>query len=455
LAVRLYYLRRVARDRRNSNRNNYMSMSFRADATLSLGYCIAACVATTGVSAQSTIPATPSPYLFVWAGPNGADAGGHDFLTVIDAKPDGRRYGDVLASTDVGVPGAMAHHTELALRAGHPFFASDYMTGQIFLLDVTNPLAPRVVTRIDSVPGYRRPHSFARLKSGNVIASMQFGNHSIAGDPGGLVEFDPKGHILRSSSAADPTFPGARIRPNGVELLPAIDRIVTTSMPMDDERTADVVQIWRLSDLHLLKTIAVPQVAGDSTGTFPYDARILADGRTAMLNTYYCGLYRLSNLDSDSPKIELVHTLHIAHATGCAVAVVVGHYWVVPAAYGRAVVSLDVTDPAHPVEVSVLQTDSAFYPHWISADPTSDRLVINSADDGDARVLIAHLNQRTGNLTWDDRFRDAGSTRRGVSFDRAHWPHGSAVHAMAHAALFGPADSTRRVRHGRVDKDGQ
>jgi hypothetical protein len=384
-------------------------------------------------------PSAPSPYLFVWAGPNGASAGGNDFIAVLDANPASRTYGKVLASRDVAVAGAMAHHIELTLPTGHALFASDYMTGRIFLLDLANPLRPHLVARIDSVPGFRRPHSFARLPNGNVVTSMQFGDRSVAGDPGGLAEFDPAGRLLRTSSAADAGFPGARIRPNGVELLPAIDRIVTTSMPMDDERTADVVQIWRLSDLHLLKTIAVPQVAGDSTGNFPYDTRALADGRTAMLDTYYCGLYRISRLDTSAPRIELVHTLRVPHAEGCAVAVVVGRYWVVPVAYGRVIVSLDVTDPAHPVEVSRLRTDSTFLPHWISADRASDRLVINSADDGDARVLIAHLDRRTGKLAWDARFRDAGSARPGVSFDRRQWPHGSASHAMAHSALFGPA----------------
>jgi hypothetical protein len=34
----------------------------------------------------------------------------------------------------------MAHHTELSLPVGHALFASDYVTGQVFLLDVTDPL---------------------------------------------------------------------------------------------------------------------------------------------------------------------------------------------------------------------------------------------------------------------------------------------------------------------------
>jgi hypothetical protein len=389
---------------------------------------------------------TASQYLFVWAGPHGhADHGSStsDFLAVLDANAASATYGKVLASMGVGTPGEMAHHTELSLPARHPLFTSDFMTGQIFLIDLSHPLVPRVVARIDSIPGYRRPHSFARLANGNVLVSMQFGNGSVAGDPGGLAELDTGGRLVRTSSAADSAFPGARIRPNGVELLPAIDRVVTTSMPMDDENTADVIQVWRLSDLRLLHTIAMPQQARDSTGNLPYDMRVLADGRTAMLDTYFCGLFRVSAIESEHPQIEFVHALHTARNEGCAVAAVAGHYWIIPAAYGHAIVSVDVTDPLQPVEVSTLQTDSTVLPHWISLDPASDRLVINGADEGESRVMIAHLNRTNGQLSWDERFHDAGSTRPGVGFEHADWPHGKVVHPMAHASLFGPAMPSR------------
>jgi hypothetical protein len=415
---------------------------------LSQAFGLLATVAALGCSIRQPDGAgMPSKYLFVWAGPHRADGmadsahhttGANDFLAVIDADPASNTYGKVLASRDVGTSGAMAHHTELSLPVGHPLFANDYMTGQTFLLDVTDPLAPRLAARIDSVPGYRRAHSFARLGTGHVLAAMQFGNASLAGDPGGLAEFDAGGRLLRSSSAADTAFPGARIRPNGIELLPGIDRVVTTSMPMDDEETADVVQIWRLSDLRLLHTLAVPVLPGHSGNAYPYDSRALVDGRTAMLNTYYCGFYRLSALDTEHPQIELVHALREPGSEGCAVAVVVSHYWVVPVASRRAVVNLDVADPSHPVEVSRLPTDSTFRPHWISADPGSDRIVICGTDDSEARVLIAHLDRTSGRLSWDERFRDAGSTRPGINFARQDWPHGNIDHVMAHAALFGP-----------------
>lgn len=406
--------------------------------------------ATTTVGCSTKQPdssSAPAKYLFVWAGPHGSDsaagevhggAGASDFVAVIDADPASGTYGKVLASTAVGIAGAMAHHTEFTLPAGRALFASDYMTGKIFLLDLADPLAPRLAHRIDSVPGFRRPHSFARLPNGNVVASLQFGNGSVPGDPGGLAEFDTAGRLLHSASAADSTFPGARIRPYGVEVLPAIDRAVTTSTPMDVERTADVIQIWRLSDFRLLRTISVPAIAGDSIHYYPFEIRALPDGRTALLNTYYCGFYLLTGLETESPKVALVHSMREPRRVGCAVPVVVGRYWAMPIAYDHRIVSLDLADPSHPLEVSALRTDSTFLPHWAAVDPGSDRIVIVGQDDGEG-VLMARLDRVTGRLSWDEGFREANSARRGVSFDRHVWPHGTVTAAMPHAALFGPA----------------
>src|SRR3989442_8329212 len=204
---------------------------------------------TVGCSAkQPPSSVTPARYLFIWAGPHGSDSaagvlhhpngGVSDFLAVLDADPASATYGKVLASDAVGIAGAMAHHTEYTLPAARPLFASDYMTGKVFLLDLADPLAPRLAHRIDSVPGFRRPHSFARLPSGNVVASLQFGNGSVPGDPGGLAEFDTAGRLLRSAPAADSAFPCALIRTYRLQVLPAIDPALITTSPMAPERSA-------------------------------------------------------------------------------------------------------------------------------------------------------------------------------------------------------------------------
>jgi hypothetical protein len=121
------------------------------------------------------------------------------------------------------------------------------------------------------------------------------------------------------------------------------------------------------------------------------------------------------------------------------VPVLAGRFWIMPIAYDHSVVSLDLATPSRPVEVSVLRTDSTFFPHWSATDPSSDRIVVTDQGDlEDARVLMAHLDRATGRLSWDERFRDAGASRPGVSFHRPTWPHGRIANAMPHGALFGP-----------------
>ena len=380
----------------------------------------------------------PARFLYVWAG-TGHEQGGTGFIAVLDADPASRDYGRIVRAEQVTEHAVMPHHTEYVLPADRRFFANDYTAGWSYLIDGGSPGAPRLARRVDSVPGFRRPHSFARLPDSRVLATMQFGDSSRPGNPGGLAEFDANGRLLRSASSADSAFPGERIRTYGLELLPAIDRILTTSSPMETEATAHVVQVWRLSDLRLLRTIRVPGVPGDSVEAYPFEVRVLADGRTLFLNTYNCGFYRITGLETDAPRVELVLAMPHPRRIGCSVPVVLGRYWVMPIAYAHVIVTLDLADPLHPKEVSALPTDSTFFPHWLAADPGSDRLVVTEQGDGEPRVLMARLDRATGRLSWDDHFRERDSTRLGVSFNRAEWP-GGAIHGMAmpHGALFVP-----------------
>jgi hypothetical protein len=156
-----------------------------------------------------------------------------------------------------------------------------------------------------------------------------------------------------------------------------------------------------------------------------------------MVNTYYCELYRLSGVDAEEPRLEPVHLARPLRGEGCAVTAVVGHFLIVPAATAHEVVSLDVADASHPVAAAVLRADSSFFPHWIAVDPGSDRIVVNSSELGEPRVLLAHLDRGTGALSWDVSFRDSGAVRPGVSLDHAAWRHGGRA-PIAHAAVFGP-----------------
>jgi hypothetical protein len=413
----------------------------------------------TGCSATERADPAASPpadgrYLFVFAGDadgnkaamGGAHAHGApgadstqdpDFLAVIDTDTSSATYAQVVATAPLGSKGTMPHHIELEMpTGGRALVASGYASGRAFLFDLSDPMHPRMTGTLDTVPGLRTPHSFARLADGNVLATMQFGGGSAKGDPGGLALFSPEGRVVRSGSSADAAMPGAPIRTYALDVAPSTGRVLTTSSTMHTERTADVVQLWRLSDLTLVRTLSVPPSKTDSMWRYPFELRFLADGKSALMNTYYCAFYALTGLDGESPAIERVLALDHPRQNGCGVPLVIGHWWIMPVAEAHEFVVLDVADPRHPRVANTFATDSTFWPHWVARDPAGTRLVATSDGPKRPTVRLMQFDSTSGRLSWDERFRDRGASTPGVSFERATWPHGATGGAVPHGAVF-------------------
>lgn len=401
-----------------------------AFATLTAFACLAAAPA--ALQRPATAGA-PSRFLYVLMG--NADHKQGDFLAVVDIRPRSARFGQIIARVPLGVTGSMPHHAEMRVTPGRNWFANGYMAGKTFVFDTRTPSQPALVRTIATVPGLRKMHSFERLPDGHVLVTMQFGDGARPGDAGGLAEFDDGGSLVRQGSSADARFPGARIRTYSLTVSPKLDRVVTTSAPMDSEVPAHVVQVWRLSDLKLLRTIPVPQPAApDSSGHYPFEARFLADGRVLM-NTYNCGLYLLEGVDRE-PSLRRVYTFGSPAAVGCSVPLSLSHFWVMPVAYAHTVVVLDVADPLHPREVSRLNVSPAMKPHWTDGEPGSDRFVITGQDDGEPRILLARLDTLRGRIVLDPTFHDPGSSLPGISYAaRAGAATGAAI---PHATVFVP-----------------
>lgn len=392
----------------------------------------ALCIAAPSGAQHATASGGPSHYLYVWAGTGGDTTRGIDMMTVIDADPSSPTYGAVMAALTVDSAGKMPHHTEFTAPRNGLLAANDFASGQSYLVDFRTPATPRLAGRLDRVPGTRQMHSFERLDDGHLLATMQFSTDSAAGHPGALAEFDEHGKLLRTGSSRDAAFPGAHIRTYALAVVKSADRVVTTSSPMDNEKTADVVQVWRLSDLSVLKTLSVLAPPGDSTNRYPFEVRALPDG-SVMLNTYYCAFYHITGLGG-SPAIARV--LAFPGNSGCSVPVILGRYMVMPIAYAHRYATIDIADPDHPREVASFPTDSTFFPHWASVDPGTNRIVVTDQGDGAPMVKIMHLDPSTGRLSWDERFRDRGATTPGVSYHRAGFPNGVTGMAMPHGAVF-------------------
>jgi hypothetical protein len=425
-----------------SDHNNIMKSSL-----LSV---LALLFAVLSVLAQGT--RSPSPYLFVWSGDS--DGKDSDFLAVIDARPDSLHYGDVVATLPVGARGTFPHHTEYEFPANSFLFANGWGAGQTFILDLRNPRKPKLAAQFKDVNDYAFPHSFARLGNGNVLATFQVKKNGYE-PPGALAELDARGTLVKASSADVAGMDKKQLWPYSVLALPRMNRAVTSSTEMGLPQWArphehggshashtfaetSNVQIWRLTDLRLLATVPLPPGPNGESNLNPAEPRLLPDG-TVYVNTFNCGLFRLTGLEGSSPKAESVWEFPGAGSKEeCAVPVVMGKYWIQTDPSLPGLITLDISDPAKPVEVSRLILGERFKKtHWIAADRSADRVVVTG--NNLSWVLIANIDMKNGKLRVDENFRMKASEFPGLNFDRTEWPHGATGEAFVHGALFGPA----------------
>jgi len=381
------------------------------------------------------LAAGPSRYLFLWAGD--ADKQEADFLAVVGVDPKRPDYASVVATLPVDVKGSRPHHTEYEMPAGGVLWANGFDASRTFLFDLHDPVHPAIRAAFGDPDPFGHPHSYARLPNGGILATMQWEKRGDQHETGGLVEFDAAGHVVRSvraSTADDPT-----VRPYSLAVLPALDRVVTTATDMHLQVRSRAVQIWRLSDLTLLQTLLLPPGTRGDEQWLTAEPRALPDGRV-LVNTFTCGLYLVSGLGGPTASAEFVHSspwnATIDARRFCAVPVLVDHFWIQTSGPEHAVISLDVSDPKQPREVSRLQLEPDDVPHWIAIEPGGDRLVITGYAGIESRVLLARVDRRTGALTLDTSFKAPGTADPGVDFGRATWPHGASGKAIPHGAVF-------------------
>ena len=413
--------------------------------------CIAAVVALSACHPAAT--PTRGDYLFVWAGDSAEKSS--DFLAVIDANSASANYGSVVTTLPTGAVGTHPHHTEAEMPADRHLLANGFHAGRTWLFDLTEPTRPKILTEFGDLAGYSHPHTFLRLSNGNVLATYQYrADSSAAGHDmgamkmgaehatGGLVEMDERGAVVRSGSAVDGAIPDKRIYPYSVIEMRAVDRAVSTTTDMDHEdtvSTAEWVQFWRLSDLKLLKSIALkPGPRGDEH-KYTGEPHLLPDGKSVYIHTFSCGLYLVRDVESMAPTATFVKGFP---GTGCGVPILTGHWWLQPVPEAHALIALDIADPEHPREVSSVSLGADEGPHWIAIDPSGKRVVLNSGGwsrrgfSKGNRLYVIDFDPATGKLAMDTRFKDAGSDRPGIAMTGRMWPHGFTGTAVPHGTVF-------------------
>jgi len=345
---------------------------------------------------------------------------GKDFIAVFDVQP-GLTFGKLVAMLPVG-DAAQAHHTNYAEPPDDVLYANDWLGNRTYVFDLRDPLHPRLVRKFGSVGVFGYPHSFVYLANGDTLATFQYSggfNHAA----GGLVEFDPQGKVVRTASAASAGHPN--IRPYSLAVDEKLDRVVTGSADMMGTQVSHVAQVWRLSDLKLIKTMRLPPQPDwfyDTTADSS-EPRLLKDGKTVVVPTFNCGLFLVRNLASDDPTLQ--HIYDFGYRT-CEVPVIAGDFLVETMQSGHAIASLDMHDPERPHEVSRILLPPDEYPHWLALEPGGDRLVITGYGALDTKVRFATIDRRTGKLTLDPET---------IDFTRT-WPDGWKGSAIPHGAVF-------------------
>jgi hypothetical protein len=374
----------------------------------------------------ATAPVPQSRYLVSWAMESKVfpgDRQGHDFIAVFDiGNPES--FGRLVAMLPVETRSQMAHHTNPTMPPNHLLFANDFMADQSYVFDLTDPLKPHVAATFTDAGPYSHPHSFAALSNGNVLATYQIKGSA---EPGGLVELDSKGRVVKASGASDPNA-DSYVRPYSVLPVEGLDRVVTTSAPMPPVTTklpSNFIQIWRLSDLKLLKSVELPEpnpypVARDYTD----DAVLLSDGKTVLVKTARCGLFVLSGLPGPNPSARFAYDFGGRACDG--VPFLAGKFYVQAVRSEHSIVALDVHDPLHPVEAGRLYLGPTALPHWLALDPASNRFVITGYGSLRTSIHFATIDPQTGALALEPNT---------IEFDRK-WPDGWNGPAIPHGTIF-------------------
>lgn len=383
------------------------------------------------LQAQDEPKAAPH-YMFVWAGD--AAKKGNDFLAVIDADPDSATYGRLITTVATDQQTMRVHHTEYVMPVSGMLFANDHDAGRTFIFDLRDPLHPKIAASFTEMDGYMHPHSYVRLPNGHVLASFQHShsqmNRGSMGGSGGLVEIDDQGKVVRSASSADPAFPDALLEPYSLVVLPEMDRVVVTNSSMHEENIFSGVsyQVFRLSDLKLLKTAYFDMGANHYGHVSPEEPRLGPDG-AVYVQTLGCGIERISDIDKDKPMSQLVYTFP---GSFCGVPTIVGHFLIQSVPLIHGVIAIDIANGTKPVEVSRLTIDDKIFAHWTGWDEKARRLVVTGVEP---RVFLLKLDQATGALSIDEAFHDAAG-KPGFDMAARRWPQGWEGTGNPHGVVF-------------------
>ena len=363
--------------------------------------------------------------LYVWAGDQARVA--PDFLAVIDFDEDSPHYGRVIRTVPVPQPGGAGnepHHCHLSadknILACGGLLALLRGQNSIFFFDVSKPRHP---TFMFSTSGTLSniTDDFLPLKDGGFLVT-QMGDHS-GGTPGRVAEFDASLRMI-GEWPADP--PQHDFNPHGISARPDLNLMVTSDFMMPasslnvvpgDPLLRGSIRVWDLERRTIVRTVTIPTALGTmDVKLIPGDPQGRAftagmfDGFVYLVDTRSGTAKAVFDCESIVPHIDVPVRGGMTQLMAMPRS---GDRLIFGLFQAGQVGMLDVSDPDHPVQSSIVNLGQDAGPHLVSLTDDDKRLVVSdyflNEDDfgkvhfeGDHHVRVINVSRHR--LTLDRRF---------------------------------------------------
>ena len=387
----------------------------------------------------------PAKTLYIWTGDQARVA--PDFLAVIDFDEESRDYGKVIRTVPLPFPGGAgneAHHCHLSddkniLACGGLLSLLRGQNG-IFFFDVSEARHPRFLFST-SAPLSNITDDFLPLDEGGFLVT-QMGS-ATGGAPGRVAEFNG-GLNLVGEWPVDPPQDG--FNPHGISARPEVNLMVTSDFILPsstlnivpgDPVLRGAIRVWDFEKREIVSTIPIPGAPGTM------DVKLIPGdrGRRAFTAGMFDGLVYLVDTVAGTAKVvfdceTIVPHIEVPVRGGMTQLLAMpqsGDRLIFGSFQAGQVGMLDVSDPNHPVQASIINLGVGAGPHAIVLSDDDKRLVVtdyflNDDDfgkihfEGDHQVHVIKVSKH--HLKLDRRFNLDFNTAFATGPAR---PHGIAM----------------------------
>lgn len=387
----------------------------------------------------------PPNTLYVWAGDQARVA--PDFLAVIDFDESSPRYGEVVRTVPVPGPGSSGnepHHCHLSadknVLACGGLLALLRGQNSIFFFDVSKARHPKFLFSTSGTVS-NITDDFLPLSKGGFLVT-QMGDHA-GGTPGRIAEFDAKLRMV-GEWPVDP--PEHDFNPHGISARPDLNLMVTSDFMMPasslnvvpgDPLLRGSIRVWDLKRRTIVRTVVIPDAIGTmDVKLIPKDPQGRAftagmfDGFVYLVDTIHGTAKAVFDCQTIVPHIDVPVRGGMTQLLAMPRS---GDRLLFGLFQAGQVGMLDISDPEHPVQSSIINLGKDAGPHMVALTDDDRRLVVSdyflNEDDfgkihfeGDhhVRVIKVFENRLTLDRRFDVDFNTAFATGPGR-------PHGVAM----------------------------